>query len=51
MVSCPPSWMVPGAKNSAVPPMSAMAVSNEMRVRVDTCWKIMPSERCFKMSG
>ena len=28
-----------------------MAVSKEMRVRVDTCWKIMPSVLCFSSSG
>ena len=51
MDSCPPSWMVPGPKNSAWPPRSAMAVSKAMRVRVDTCWKIMPSDLSLSRCG
>lgn len=50
-VSWPPSWMVPGPKNCAWPPRSVMAVSKEMRVRVDTCWKIMPSVWFLRISG
>ena len=51
MDSWPPSWMEPGPKNWAWPPRSVMAVSKEMRVRVDTCWKIMPSVLFFRSSG
>ena len=43
MVSCPPSWIMPGPKYCAWPPIWLIAVSNETRVRVDDCWKIMPS--------
>ena len=28
-----------------------MAPSNDRRVRVETCWKIIPSVLCFKSSG
>lgn len=43
MVSCPPSWIIPGPKYCACPPIWLIAVSNETRVRVEDCWKIMPS--------
>ena len=37
MVSCPPSWIMPGPKYCAWPPIWLIAVSNETRVRVLDC--------------
>ena len=44
IVSCPPSCIAPGAKFSACPPICTIATSNDTRVRVDFCSKIIPSD-------
>jgi len=43
IVSWPPSWIMPGPRYCACPPIWLIAVSNETRVRVDDCWKIIAS--------
>ena len=43
IVSWPPSWIIPGPRYWACPPIWLMAVSKDTRVRVEDCWKIIPS--------